>query len=70
MSMNEHLDEFNSYVDRWGPDPSPGPFDHLRKPRKIARMATKNGQGMPGSRSKDERRIRREKRAQRATNRR
>jgi hypothetical protein len=56
------------YYERMGPDPQDSMFP--RKPRKIARHSTKSGgHGQPGSRSKDERRVRREKRAQRSKSR-
>lgn len=52
-------------------DPDPSQSDFPSVPRKITRCTTKTkAHGDPGLRSKDERRIRRTKRAQRSLNRR
>lgn len=58
------------YYDRMGADPSQGMFPSPGL-RKVTRYTTKTkrGHGVSGSRSKDERRIRREKRAQRSRSR-
>jgi hypothetical protein len=68
LLLGTNLEETTMNEDERQDDPAPqdSGFGHFYKLRKIARVATKSGQGLPGSRSKDERRIRRQKRAQRS----